>query len=271
MQVNEKLGKSPFISCETAYNGLRKYVKGDLGMEYRNFQMDTQWNIIHYPEKPTGFGILIIGDERHFVDESKCFWTQNEGKLAVINKLKDAGYTIFSSNLYGRNWGSENAVELAQRLYHHVIRSEILNNKIHILAEGMGALVAIKLMEKMKGCIRSIILLNPILSLKHHLVQEKEHKFFYKKLMRELTAAHQVEQSMIEQTFLNSEASSQFEFDLPVKIIHVLSGGKSYTQSTLYQQIINTSEVNPTYILPEKNPQLGEIFIKFYKTHEKVL
>lgn len=57
--------------------------------------MDTQWNTIHYPEKPTGFGILIIGDERHFVDESKCFWTQNEGKLAIINHFKKTGYTIF--------------------------------------------------------------------------------------------------------------------------------------------------------------------------------
>ncbi|MFJ7729371.1 hydrolase [Neobacillus sp. NPDC097160] len=240
-------------------------------MENRNFQMDTQWNIVHYPEKPTGFGILIIGDERHFVDESKCFWTQNEGKLAIINELKDAGYTIFSSNLYGRNWGSESAIELAQRLYQHVIRSEILNNKIHILAEGMGALVAVRLMEKMKGSIRSVILLNPILSLKHHLEQEKEHKFFYKKLVRELTAAHNMDQTGIESTIFSMEDFVHLEFDSPVKIIHVLSGGKSYTQSKLYQQIIKSPEINPTYILPEKKPQLGKIFIKFLNSHESVL
>ncbi|QCJ41750.1 hydrolase [Bacillus sp. S3] len=240
-------------------------------MENRNFQMDTQWNIIHYPEKPTGFGILIIGDERHFVDESKCFWTQNEGKLAIIDELKDAGYTIFSSNLYGRNWGSDKAVELAQRLYQHVIRSEILNNKIHILAEGMGALVAVRLMEKMKGSIRSVILLNPILSLKHHLEQEKEHKFFYKKLLRELTAAHNTEQTWIEGAINSMEEFVNMESGCPVKIIHVLAGGKSYNQSKLYQQIIKSPEINPTFILPEKKPQLGKIFIKFLNSHETEL
>ena len=237
-------------------------------MENRNFLMDTQWNIIHYPEKPTGFGILIIGDERHFVDENKCFWTQNEGKLAIINELKEKGYTIFSSNLYGRNWGSDVAVELAEKLYHHVIRSEILNNKIHILAEGMGALVAIRLMEKMKGRIRSIILLNPIISLKDHLEQEKEHKFFYKKLMRELVAAYQMDQKVIENNVFSSQDKVNLQFECPVKIIHVLAGGKSYNQSKLYHQIISESDISPTFILPEKKPQLGNMMIKFFNSHE---
>ncbi|MEH7073713.1 serine aminopeptidase domain-containing protein [Neobacillus drentensis] len=242
-------------------------------MENRNFQMDTQWNIIHYPEKPTGFGILIIGDERHFVDDCKSFWTQNEGKLAIINQLKEKGYTIFSSNLYGRNWGSVNAVDLAQRLYQHVIRSEILNNKIHILAEGMGALVAMKLLEKMRDQIRSVILINPILSLKNHLEQEKEHKFFYKKLMKELAIAHQMDQKVLEKEIINMEEASQllFLYQCPVKIIHVLSGGKSYNQSKLYQQLLNGSEINPTFILPEKKQQLGNIMIKFFNSHESVL
>ncbi|MFP5110916.1 hydrolase [Bacillaceae bacterium C204] len=240
-------------------------------MENRNFQMDTQWNIIHYPEKPTGFGILIIGDERHFVDDSKCFWTQNEGKLAIIDELKEKGYTIFSSNLYGRNWGSENAVELAERLYQHVIRSEILNNKIHILAEGMGALVALKLMEKMKHTIRSVVLLNPILSLKSHLEQEKEHKFFYKKLLGELALAYQMDQKVLENTIISMKESIIYPFECPVKIIHVLSGGRAYNQTKLYQQLFSKTEMNPTFILPEKKQQLGKIMIRFFNSHESVL
>lgn len=240
-------------------------------MESRNFQIDTQWNVIYYPEKPTGFGVLIIGDERHFVDEGKSFWTQNEGKSAIINQLKEKGYTIFSSNLYGRNWGSESAVELAQRLYHHVIRSEILNNKIHILAEGMGALTAVKLMEKMKGSIRSVILLNPILSLKHHLEQEREHKFFYKKLLRELVAAHEMDQSKLESTILCMDNQLNLEFGCPLKIIHVLAGGKSYNQSKLYQKIISNPAINPTFMLPEKKPQLGNLCIKFFTSNEAEL
>ncbi|WP_045519762.1 hydrolase [Neobacillus niacini] len=240
-------------------------------MENRNFQMDTQWNIIHYPEKPTGFGILIIGDERHFVDESICFWTQNEGKLAIINQLKESGYTIFSSNLYGRNWGSDHAVELAQRLYQQVIRSEILNNKVHLIAEGMGALVAIRLMEKMKGQLRSVVLINPILSLKKHIELEKEHKFFYKKLMRELSTAYKMDQVTLEKELQNMEDEVRLDRDIPIKIIHVMFSGKSYNQSKQLQQLFTNTKISPTYIVPEKKQQLGNMMKKFFNQFEKVL
>ena len=240
-------------------------------MENRNFQMDNQWNVIHYPEKPTGFGILIIGDERHFVDESKCFWTQNEGRLAIINQFKESGYTIFSSNLYGRNWGSDHAIELAQRLYQQVIRSEILNNKVHVIAEGMGALVAVRLMEKMKGQLRSVVLVNPILSLKKHIELEKEHKFFYKKLMRELTAAHMKDQVTLERELQNMEDDVNLDLGIPIKIINVMSSGKSYNQSKLLQQILAKTEISPTYIVPEKKQQLGNMIKKFFNQYEKVL
>ncbi|MEH7013546.1 hydrolase [Neobacillus niacini] len=240
-------------------------------MENRNFQMDTQWNIIHYPEKPTGFGILIIGDERHFVDESICFWTQNEGKLAIINQLKESGYTIFSSNLFGRNWGSDHAVELAQRLYQQVIRSEILNNKVHLIAEGMGALVAIRLMEKMKGQLRSVVLINPILSLKKHIELEKEHKFFYKKLMRELTTAYKMDQVTLEKELQNMEDEVRLDRDIPIKIIHVMFSGKSYNQSKQLQQLFTNTKISPTYIVPEKKQQLGNMMKKFFNQFEKVL
>jgi hypothetical protein len=240
-------------------------------MENRNFQMDTQWNIIHYPGKPTGFGILIIGDERHFVDDSKCFWTQNEGKLAIINQLKESGYTIFSSNLYGRNWGSDQAVDLAQRLYQQVIRSEILNNKVHLIAEGMGALVAVKLMEKMKGQLRSVVLLNPILSLKKHIELEKEHKFFYKKLVREVTAAHKIDPLLLVKELESMDDEVKLQFGVPIKIIHVMSSGKSYNQSKQLQQLLANTDISPTYIVPEKKQQLGNMMKKFFNQFEKVL
>ncbi|WP_251552482.1 hydrolase [Neobacillus muris] len=237
-------------------------------MESRSFLMGTQWNMIFYPEKPTGFGVFVIGDERHFVEDNKSFWTQNEGKLAIINQLKSNGYTIFSSNLYGRNWGSDAAVELAEQLYNHVIRSEILNNKIHILAEGMGALTAVKLMERMKGNIRSVILLNPILSLKFHLEQEKEHKFFYKKLIRELVAAYQLDQSTIENRLIHAADTVYLNEEIPIQIIHVLSGGRLYNQSKQYQKILSKKDISPSFILPEKKQNLGKICNEFFSRHE---
>lgn len=244
-------------------------------MENRNFQLDAEWSIIHYPEKPTGFGILIIGDERHFVDERNSFWLQNEGRLAIINQLKEAGYTIFSSNLYGRNWGSEKAATLALRLYQHVLRNEILNEKIHIIAEGMGALVALNLFEKMKGQIRSAVLLNPVLSLQDQLKQEKEHKFFYKKLVKEIETAYQQDISSIETEIFGAEQNMTFEDKPPIKLIHVMSGARSYNQAKLNQQLlkkeIETHLVHTSFILPEKKQQIGPTIVKFFKSQEKVL
>lgn len=244
-------------------------------MENRNFQLDAEWNVIHYPEKPTGFGILLIGDERHFVDESKSFWLQNEGRLAMISQLKEAGYTIFSSNLYGRNWGSEKAAALALRLYQHVLRSEIMNEKIHILAEGMGALVALKLFEKMQGMIRSAIFLNPILSLKYHLEQEKEHKFFYKNLTKEVAAAFEQDFAVLEKDILTNQQLLSDDSRIPLKMIHVMSGGRMYNQAKVNQHLlkkeIDNHTVHTSFILPEKKQQLGSTVVKFFKGYEKVL
>ncbi|WML43367.1 hydrolase [Neobacillus sp. PS3-40] len=239
-------------------------------MENRNFRLGTEWNIIHYPEKPTGFGILIIGDERHFVDESKSFWLQNESKLSIIKMLKESGYTIFSSNLYGKNWGSEKAVELAQSLYQHMIRSEIINGKIHIIAEGMGALVAVKLLEKLTGQLRSIVFLNPILSLKQHLQQEKENKFFYKKLTRELEFAYQKDLDQLEKELVSIEKICPFDYGIPIKMIYVLSDTRSFSQSNLYQKLVK-NEINTSYILLEKKQQLGAMIVNFFKNYEQVL
>jgi hypothetical protein len=244
-------------------------------MENRSFQLGNEWNVIYYPEKPTGFGILIIGDERHFVDKSKSFWLQNEGKRSIIKVLKGSGYTIFSSNLYGKNWGSEHAVELAERLYHYVIRNEIINGKIHIIAEGMGALVAIKLLEKLKGNLRSMVFLNPILSLKHHVLQEKENKFFYKKLKKELEFAYQRNFLLLEKELSTSKINFPLNDDVPIKLIHVLSGGRSFSQSILNQNIVKNNwrdmDLNTSYVLPEKMHQIGDMMMKFFTKHEQVL
>lgn len=246
-------------------------------MENRNFKLDTEWNMIHYPEKPTGFGILVIGDERNFVDEKTSFWTQNEGKLAFINILKKSGYTVFYSNLYGKNWGSSKAVALAKSLYEYVIRTEIINIKIHLIAEGMGALVALKLLEEMKGNIRSVVLINPVLSLKHHLEQEKEHKFFYKKLLKELSSSYETESNRIVEIVSHREHDwPNVSPEVPMKIIHVLSGNRAYKQSNLLKSLSvkwknEQSKVTISYLVPEKKLQLGFYVINFLKSYEDVL
>jgi hypothetical protein len=241
-------------------------------MENRNFRLDTEWNMIHYPHRPNGFGILILGDERHFVDSQNSFWTQNEGKRKLLQDFKQAGYTIFYSNLFGKNWGSQDAVDLAARLCAHIRRTEILNGKIHVFAEGMGALTALKLLKREQG-IRSLLLLNPILSLNKHLEQEQEHKFFYKKLLQELAAAYQVDSKEVLSYLEKQEDFPHIPEGIPVKVIHVLSGNRAYKQSALLKEISQTwkdlnVDCNVCYMVPEKKPQIGNQTVQFFHKHE---
>jgi pimeloyl-ACP methyl ester carboxylesterase len=245
-------------------------------MESRNFKLDTEWNMVHYPERPNGFGILVIGDERHFVNSKGSFWTQNAGKRSLLNKWKAEGYTIFYSNLYGRHWGSEKAADLAMRLCSHIVRNEILNSSFHIVAEGMGALVALKLLSLPDSRIRSMVLLNPIFSLKNHLEQEKENKFFYKKLAAELEKAFEMDIHQILQTLDSDEAVPELRDEVPMKIIQVLSGSRSYKQSKMLKVFSDGWEekgyqVTISYILPEKHLQIGGQTVLFFSKHEHVL
>jgi hypothetical protein len=245
-------------------------------MENRNFQLDTEWNVVHYPYQPTGFGILIIGDERNFVDKEFSFWTQNEGRLSLINDFKQAGYTAFYSNLYGKNWGSEKAVKLAKQLYFYMIRNEILNQKIHIFAEGMGALVALKLMKEMKQYIRSIVLLNPIYSLKTQLDQEREHKFFYKKLIKEIALAYDINPKSVEQMVHETESPPELPSDIPLKIIHILNGARSYKLSEISNTLTSRLEkegtfISVSYILPDNVSQINKFTMNFLKNCENTI
>jgi hypothetical protein len=245
-------------------------------MESRNFKLDTEWNMIHYSEKPNGFGILIIGDERHFVDEQNSFWIQNEGKQLLLNQLKQSGYTCFYSNLYGRHWGTKKSTKMAERLYHHIMRTEILNTKIHIIAEGMGALVALDLLKSVKDAIRSVVFINPVFSLKSQLELEKEHKFFYKKLLREISVAYNIELANVEDV-MESYGNAVMEVpDVPLKIIQVLSGKRSYHQYEVSKKIIAKWEetnktIQSTFLLPEKKQQVGRIITNFFHRFEQEL
>ncbi|WP_428911371.1 hydrolase [Niallia sp. Krafla_26] len=244
-------------------------------MENRNFQLDTEWNVIHYPERPQGFGILIIGDDRHFVDSNTSFWMQNEGKSLLLQTLLDAGYTVFYSNLYGKNWGSEKAVRLSKRLYQHVIRSEILNEKIHILAEGMGALVTLKLIREMEDCIRSVVLLNPILSLNHQLELEKDRKFFYKKMVKELSESFNQSGEQMINKIAEVDAPLNSIPIIPMKILQVLSDSRAYKQSQFLNELSlkwkeNNVPISLCYMVPEKRTQMSFPILEFLKKYENI-
>ena len=89
--------------------------------------------------------------------------------------------------------------------------------------------------------------------------------------MRELAAAHSTDQATLEREFQNTQPEDKLEFGVPIKIIHVISGGKSYNQSKQMQQILSKTEINPIYIVPEKKQQLSHMMVRFFNKYEKDL
>lgn len=238
-------------------------------MEQRSFQIDDQWGIIHYPKQPSGFAVLIIGDGGHFVENGNSFWLQHPGRKQMLEQLKGHGYTLFTANFYGANWGSERAVDLAQKLYTYFMKSEISNAKIHILAEGMGGLLGLKLLQEMPEQIRSLSLINPCLSLKQQLKKEKENKFFYKKWLNEVAMAYDMDVKECEAYISSLKEWLNFSV-VPVHIFHVL-GNLRQGEVHLYRKIQRQSDVQVSYLLPEKRYMIPYMLRTFFKQHEASL
>ncbi|MBD8067549.1 hypothetical protein [Bacillus sp. PS06] len=244
-------------------------------MNSRFFQLDGEWCVVHLPNKPNGFAVFVIGDKNHFVEENSSFWVQNLGRLQLIEYLLDQGYTVFYSNLYGKHWGSGRAVSLALRLYHIIVKTEILNKRIHILAEGMGSLVALQLMNDRLEHIRSVVMMNPCISMKQHLEDEKEHKFFYKNLVKELRSAYGFDESISKEEIERKLPSIEMSLKYPVKIWQTTTNFlyRPEKHSRTYEEYReeNKSPISLTYYLADKRFSIGQSICKFYQEYEKNL
>ncbi|WP_102347350.1 alpha/beta hydrolase [Bacillus sp. Marseille-P3661] len=244
-------------------------------IDRRFLKIDSEWNVVHLPEQPNGFAILIIGDRNHYVDESTSLWIQNPDRLQMLEMLRKKGYTIFYSNLYGRHWGSPKAVDLLIRFYQMLMRNEILNNKIHIIAEGMGALAALKFVKKMDSSVRSIVMMSPCIDLKKYMEHEKVNKLFYKHLLKELSFAYDIEERFVEQKVIKPFDVKYFTAcQIPVKICqstnrisyNINDHGRMYERSCGQQ-----SPISLTLHLFEKRFNITQNIIKFLTQYEKVL
>jgi pimeloyl-ACP methyl ester carboxylesterase len=246
-----------------------------VSIEKRCFQIDNQWNIIHLPEKPNGFGVMIIGDCNHYVDAESSLWKQNKERSFFIHSLKELGYTVFYSNLYGRHWGSPRAVTLAKRLYHYVMKHEILNPAIHLIAEGMGALVALRLMEDGPDHIRSALLINPCIDLKHHFSHERQNRLFYKRLVREISNAYHVSDQDVGRLMATMPTINDFYARTPVSIWHAARGVsfnfKDHSRVFEKRRIEMDAPVTLSIQMPERPFEPSRIFRDFFKQNEKDL
>jgi hypothetical protein len=247
-----------------------------MNIDQNFFKINDQWNVIHLPERPNGFAILMIGDQNHFVDETTSSWIQNPERFQMIESFREKGYTIFYSNLFGRHWGSPKAVQLLKQLYHIVIRKEILNDKIHVIAEGMGALAALRLMNEMEPFLRSVSMLSPCLDLKAFINTEKNNKLFYKRLINELAFSYKIEEKYVESEIINNFNLCTFSSKTPVKIWHstnrVLYSIPDHSRS--FENIRREQQGTPIDLsihLFEKRFHITSNIISFLKRHEHVL
>lgn len=241
----------------------------------RTFQIDDQWNVVHLPEKPNGFAILIIGDTNHYVDEKTSLWEERGHRRNLLYTCLKAGYTVFYSNLFGSHWGNDDSESLAKKLIHFVLSRETLNSGIHLLAEGMGALTGLALMEDDTVEIRSAALMNPCLDLNRYLKDVSETKWFYKRLLHQIAKAYKVPVPRVHSLMENKKALTDYNAEVPVKIWHATARTvyPFYIHSRPYAQ--NREKIgSPISLLlhiPEKQFGYGEAICSFFRKYEKVL
>lgn len=238
------------------------------------YKIEEQWQMVHIPKKPNGFGIFIIGDVNHFVYEGKSLWTQNQQREAFIEDLLDQGYTIFYSHLYGKHWGSPDALKLALKVYEVSLRYATLNSKVHILAEGMGALTALQLLKEMPDNIRSVALINPCINLSKHIENEKVKKIFFKSLTAEISEAYHIEQETVEE-MMYQETVSLADDHTPISIWHHINHlhyplhdhGRAFEQQAHKKGL----PVSLIVHLAEKNVFFSHPIVQFFSDYEQAL
>ncbi|WP_257349163.1 alpha/beta hydrolase [Pseudalkalibacillus decolorationis] len=244
-------------------------------VSYRMFEINNEKGIIHLPEKPNGFAVLIIGDVNHYVTDTTSFWIQHPERSMFIGSLTELGYTVFYSNLFGRNWGNPKSLDLLHRMYHSIIKQEIVNPKIHLFSEGMGALTALRWIDRYESLTRSVAFLNPCFSLKVHAEAVKEQKLFYKQFHREVRQAYGMNEDEVDQLLLEDKGFEQYQSSIPVKIWH-------YTQGTPYLFQHHSREyekyreqlglpISLTLQLPGRRIDFANKLKSFYQQYEKIL
>lgn len=255
--------------CRLRQEGGRQVMK----ITERFFKVDSEWNVIHLPYRPNGFAIFIFGDRNHFVGKDSSFWLQHYGRNQLLQSLRNKGYTLVNSNLFGRHWGSEKAVSYAKQLIHYVFRQEILNEKIHLLAEGTGALIADELLRSIPDQIRSAAMLNPCLDLQAHHDREKENKFFYKRFIKEIAESYGITER--EAAHYPFQSISPYHNLVPVHIWQKLNGSPYpymlHAKTFEERQMQGGHRVELTLHLSDHPSRIYSAIASFFKTHEKVL
>lgn len=233
----------------------------------RFYEIDNEWCVIHLPKKPSGFAIILLGNIQNYVEKNNVFWLNHEGRNGVLETLREAGYTIICSNLYGKHWGSEQAVSLAKYCYHFLNKTETVNPKVHIIAEGIGAFLALEIAEQMQYNIRTLCLIDPIISIQNECIKEKKNKLYYKKFQKELKRAYGKKENDSFVKLLSSIEERTLNPFIPTKIY---SNTRNIEASTFFKTVENDyNNISLAYYVTEAKYQTLTNMIRFFKENEK--
>lgn len=239
-------------------------------MDYRIFSLNKEYCIIHYPKKPNGFGILLIGPGTYDIQEGNLRIV-NQHRKYLIEDLCNEGYTVFFTNLDNNHLGNSVALEQVKDLYEHVKRNEILNEKIHLIAEDVGALLVKPFLNEKQHFVRSIIFINPVFSLKWIIDDTLNQPFLFKKLLHDLKKTYHLSDEECEK-FIKNQQNEFIYLTTPYKIIHILGHGKrDEEQINRYQQMIRPISDRIQVVFPEKQYKISTIALKLFKEAEKQL
>lgn len=238
-------------------------------MELRRLILNGEPCIIHYPERPNGFAILLIGNQHDFLPpDGEHYWQRQETRRKILEALLDRGYTIYFSNYFGQHMGSDAAARLAKDLYEYVKRTEILNERIHIIAENLGAKIALRFLEKKPEALRSIIFLNPLFSLRWQVELLKEYPFVYRRFLQEVAKAYHLREEESEPFILHEPLTVKLD-TRPYKIIHILKHGMYDEQWVrMYQSCLSGPGTALHVLLREKAQEFLAIAEKLFQETE---
>ncbi|WP_100404881.1 alpha/beta hydrolase family protein [Bacillus solitudinis] len=179
-----------------------------------------EWSLLYLPERPNGFAVFLLSDHSAPVEKETSIWEQHFERKIFLNDLVEKGYTVYTSNLFGKHWGCGKACSLAEQLYHHIQKQQILNPRIHVFAEGMGALIALHLIATKSEIIRSTFLLNPCIYLHSYYEQEKRNRLYYKRFLKEwLQARNETDETLVENACKTADIQLP-EVSSPILIMH---------------------------------------------------
>ncbi|HEX6923008.1 MAG TPA: alpha/beta hydrolase [Bacillales bacterium] len=241
----------------------------------RTFKLDEQWCFLHLPEKPNGFAVMVIGDTNHYVNEKSSLWEEQEDRRQLLDTLLFEGYTVIYSNLYGKHWGNPDSCRLAEDLVHLIMKEETLNSGIHLLAEGMGALTALGLMENSALEIRSAAFINPCMDLNVYIKDVKETKWFYKRLLQQISEAYRVPIHSVRKLVSRAQSLEDYQSKVPVQIWH--STARTFYPFRVHSRPYERNRKklgSPITLLlhvPERKFYFSKDICSFYKQYEKKL